>query len=184
MKNLVIYLNIIALLFALPLWADQPRSSDLHIWAENDNVYVLHSHKAIAWTVETSEIKIVTKATGEEVFSADTTPFTKLVSVENGRYFAGLSDLQAGSLSHGYNFALFTPDGEFLSKVFVSRDAGYCEKVRQSVSQYLGWFAREPRIKLVRSEGKVSKIIVQPYYHDSKPCELPIGVHIIHLEKE
>ncbi|SMF48843.1 hypothetical protein SAMN02745866_03195 [Alteromonadaceae bacterium Bs31] len=156
----------------------------MQIWAENEDVYVLHSHKAVAWTVEKSEIKIFTKNAGKEVFVTETTPFTKLVPVEDGKYFAGLSDLQAGSLPHGYNFALFTPEGRFIAKVFVSRETGYCEKVRQSVSQYLGWFSSKPRIELVRSEGKITKIVVQPYYHDSKPCELPVGEHLVHFENE
>ena len=184
MKNLFLNFSFALLAFPLWSWGDQPRSSELQIWAESEDVYVLHTHKAVAWTVERSELKIVTKGEGKEVFVTETTPFTKLVSVEGGKYFAGLSDLQAGSLPHGYNFALFTPEGRFVSKVFVSRETGYCEKVRQSVSQYLGWFSRKPRIELVRSEGEISKIIVQSYYGDSKACELPVGEHLVHFENE
>ena len=75
-------------------------------------------------------------------------------------------------------------EGEFISRVFVSRETGYCEKVRQTVSQYLGWFSRTPRMELVRSDGEISKVVVQPYYHGSKPCELPAGEHLVRFEYE
>ena len=176
---------LVALIFPNSLLADQPRSSNLSIWAENNNVLVLHEHKVRAWTISQSSIRIINKGDGSEVFQSETTPFTVLVPVEGGKYFAGLSDLQAGSLPHGYNFALFKPDGEFVSRVYVSKDTDYCEKVRQSVSQYLGWFSRVPDIHLERSQdGQISSIIVQAIYHDAAPCNLPIGDHLFVHEGE
>lgn len=178
----------IALLFTLLipniLWADQPRTSNVSIWAESDDVYVLHSHSVHAWSIDKSELKIISKKSGSEIFKAEITPFTALVAVEGGKYFAGLSDLQAGSLPHGYNFALFNPSGEFISRVYVSRDTEYCEKVRQSVSQYLGWFSKPPSISIESTgNGTITSITVQPLYHDTKPCKLPIGDHLVQREK-
>ena len=178
----------IALLFTLLtpniLWADQPRTSNMSIWTESDDVYVLHTHSVHAWTIHKSELRIISKKDGSEIFKAETTPFTAIVSVEGGKYFAGLSDLQAGSLPHGYNFALFKPNGEFISRVHVSKDTEHCEKVRQSVSQYLGWFSKPPSISIESSgNGTITSITVQPLYHDSKACKLPIGDHLVQREK-
>ena len=182
MNQSIIQLAYLFLFISMSSLADQPRFSRMNIWTENENVYVLHTHKAIAWTLKKSETRIVSKETGKVVFKANTSPFTIIIPVENGKYFAGLSDLQAGSLLHGYNFALFTPSGEFISKVYVSRETGYCEKVKQSVSQYLYWFSRMPDVKLEREHGKISKIVIESPFHDTKPCELPIGEHLVKLE--
>jgi len=164
---------------------DQPRQSTRQIWVENENVYVLHKHDVKAWTVNESEIRIINKETGEVVFSAGTTPFTMLVAVEGGKFFAGLSDLQAGSMPYGYNFALFTPEGKFISKVYVSQQSGYCEKVLQTVSQSVEWFRiTGPEINLERIDGEISGIVVSPYYYGTKPCELPVGEHLLELNNE
>ncbi len=177
-------ISILGMLISVFSQADQPRGSNLHIWSENDDVYVLHSHVTRAWTVENSDLRIIRKDDGKVIFNAKTTPFTKIVPVEGGAYFAGLSDLQAGSMPHGYNFALFDSMGNFISRVYVSRESGYCEKVRQSVSQSIGWFSRNPKIKLDRENGEITNIVVSPYYADSKPCYLPVGDHLIKLRSE
>ena len=104
---------------------------------------------------------------------------TQAVPVENGKYFAGLSDLFAGSIHHGYNFVLFTNTGEFISKAFVHRESGHCEKVSQSASQTLRWYSSFPEISLKRIDGQISQINVTPFYHNAKPCELSIGEHLI-----
>ncbi|MEX2962199.1 hypothetical protein [Microbulbifer sp. TYP-18] len=181
-KECIILLFFLSM--SIHLWADEPRSSNMNIWTENDDVYVLHTHSVTAWTIRKSELKVIDKKNGSEIFRAETTPFTKLVPVDGGKYFAGFSDLQAGSLPHGYNFALFTPDGEFISRVYVSKKTGHCDKVSQSVSQYLRWFSKSPNIKLAKDEnGSIKSIIVSPLYYESSPCKLPIGDQLVKLEK-
>jgi hypothetical protein len=178
-KNFKLFISACSILFSCCAAADQPRSSELSIWSENDDVYVLHSHLVHAWTTEKSMLKIVRKENGDILFESKTTPFTEIVPVEDGKYFAGLSDLQAGTLPHGYNFALFDIKGGFISRVYVSGESGYCEKVIQSVSQYIRWFSRNPKITLEKTDGKIAKIIVSPIYSNSKPCKIPIGDHLV-----
>ena len=177
MKNILVILVLLCL--SAESSADQPRSSSLQIWAENDDVYVLHSHDLHAWEVNLSEVRIIRKVDGEEVFRSETAPFTKLVPVKGGKYFAGLSDLQAGTMPAGYNFALFTPEGQFLSKVYVSRETAYCERVQQSVSQNLNWFSRNPEVTLKWIDEDLESILVKPYYWGDEDCELPLGEHLI-----
>ncbi len=84
--------------------ADQPSQSNLNIWTETDDLLVLHRHEARAWDVAESFVRVVDKQSGYVVSEFETTPFTAIVPIADGMYFAGLSYFQASSYPHGYNF--------------------------------------------------------------------------------
>ena len=177
MKHLALF--YIFILFASYVRADEPAVSNKNIWAENQDIYVLHSH-SVGGSVDYSFIKLVSKQTGHVVKQFETTPFMELISIEGGKYFVGLSDLLADSQQHGYNFALINSNGEFISRVFVSARSGHCEKVSQSVSQYVSWYSPNIIVSLVKKGDAVTSIKVNPYtYNDKrKPCVLPVGDHL------
>ena len=171
--------KLIVTLFVLTLTAnadaDQPSRSDLKIWAETDSLLVLHKHKARAWEVAESYVRVIDKQSGYVISEFDTTPFTTIVPIADGKYFAGLSYFQASSYPHGYNFAVFEPDGTFLIKAFVLHDTDYCEKVSQSVSQYVYWFDRyDPHVEAKLAGSQVVEVLVGDG-HFEKPCKFLPG---------
>ena len=155
--------------------ADQPSRSDLKIWAETDSLLVLHKHKARAWEVAESLVRIVEKQSGYVVSEFETTPFTTIVPIADGKYFAGLSYFQASSYAHGYNFAVFRPDGTFMIKAFVRHDTDYCEKVGQSVSQYVYWFDMyDPHVEAKLDGSEIVEVLVGDGQFE-KPCKFLPG---------
>ncbi len=172
-KKLVVALFVLA--FATYAKADQPSYSDLKIWAETDRLLVLHKHKASASQVAESFVRVVEKNSGYVVSEFETTPFTVIVPIADGRYFAGLSYFQASSYPHGYNFGVFAPDGTFLIKAFVLYGTDYCEKVSQSVSQYVYWFDRDNlHVEAKLNGNEIIEVLVGDGRFE-KPCRFVPG---------
>lgn len=171
--------KLIAALFVLALTeaanADQPSQSNLQIWAETDSLLVLHKHRASASHVAESFVRVIEKQSGYVLSEFDTTPFTEIVPIADGKYFAGLSYFQASSYPHGYNFAVFAPDGRFLIKAFVLHGTDYCEKVSQSVSQYVYWFDRyNPHVEAKLNGSEIIEVLVGDGRFE-KPCKFVPG---------
>ena len=172
-NRLLVALTVIALTGTAV--ADQPSHSALSIWAESDDLIALHKHKASSGEIRESFVRILEKNTGYVVSEFETTPFTALVSIADGRYFAGLSNFNSISRPHGYNFAVFAADGTFLIKAFVLRGSGHCERVSQSVSQYVRWFnGPEPHITVNFYGTEVTEVLVGDG-KNAEPCKFLPG---------
>ena len=155
--------------------ADQPSRSDRKIWAETDSLLVLHKHRALASQVAESFVRVIEKESGYVVSEFETTPFTAIVPIADGKYFAGLSYFQASSYPHGYNFAVFAPDGRFLIKAFVLHGTDYCQKVSQSVSQYVYWFNEDdPHVEAKLNGSEIVEVLVGDGRFE-KPCKFVTG---------
>lgn len=146
------------LLFSSPLFADQPSYSKKEIREENEDIILLHSHEVRAWDVKHSYVQIINKANGKRLKQIDTTPFKKIIAIKGTDYFIGLSDLLAGSMKHGYNFAIIDSRGNLLTTAFINKDSGHCKKVRQSVSQYIGWYSPNTDVKLVKDKERLMSL--------------------------
>lgn len=174
---------LILVLLPLSVLSDRPSNSHLRIWTESDSLFVLHKHRARAWDVSESITRIIDKQTGRVLKEFETTPFTALLSVEDGQYFAGLSYFQASSYPHGYNFALFSAQGEFIVKAFVLSESGHCKEPRQSVSQYVFWYdENDPNVRLRREDNEIVEILVDSYYANDEPCRFVPGDHSVKRE--
>ena len=178
------FVALIVFAVATSASADQPSHSNLSIWAESDEYIVLHQHKARAWEVTKSIVRVVDKQSGNVVSEFETTPFTSLIPIADGKYFAGLSYFQASSYPHGYNFAVFTADGSFLVKAFVLHDSGHCENANQSVSQYVHWFdSYDPHITVKYDRNEIVEILVGDG-HFEEPCKFAPGDYSLKIETE
>lgn len=176
---------LILVLLPLSVLSDRPSNSHLKIWTESDSLFVLHKHRARAGDVFESITRIIDKQTGYILTEIETTPFTALLPVEDGQYFAGLSYFQASSYPHGYNFALFSAQGKFIVKAFVLSGSGHCKKPNQSVSQYVHWYnENDPNVRLRREGNEIIEILVDSYYANDEPCRFVPGDHSVRLELE
>lgn len=146
--------------------ADQFRHSTMSVWTESETHRVLHHHDTQR---KHSELRIVRKHDGQELFRGESAPFTLLVPVQDGRYFAALSNHALHAFDYGYNFALFTPQGEQLSRAYVSTSTGYCGRVRSTVSMYVYWFTQTPDVRVVEVDGKPDHVLV------GRRCRFPMG---------
>jgi hypothetical protein len=163
-----IILALAGLIFCMQALADQYRPSIQAIWTMSDTHLVLHEHDT---SRRHTELRIVDRSTGKETYRGDSTTFTLLVPVDGGKYFAGLSDRMLQSLDYGYNFALFTPEGEYLSRAYVTTATGYCGRVRESVSMTVMWFEPAPEISLIYEDEVAVAVKV------GRRCSIPLGDH-------
>lgn len=167
------------------------RESSALLVAANKDTYVIHEHRIQFDTSEremakdaivaniNSTLRIFNKNDGKETFKKFIMPLTALTNIDGGEYFAGLSDLK--TLSHQYNFILFTQDGRFVAKALITPTSDHCRKVAHSVSNAIRWFDKEsPQVWLEIDNGHPVKAIVKnPYdtFPDGKmgECVIPIG---------
>lgn len=165
-------LLITVLIFSAQLAANQTQPRKVQTWAQNQEVYILHSHRVEGPQVIHSETTIISKDDGAEIFHETTAPFNIIIPVNNGSYFAGLSYFKTETISSEYNFALFTPDGRILSRVNVTPESGYCpDKYTQGDFYY--WYSNIPEITFLPDAEQPTHIIVKSPNSRAEACELP-----------
>lgn len=177
MKSVCKYL-VVFLLLATNANADQPRSSDLKVWEENDQIILLHTHSVRAWSIAHSEMRLLNKTDGKLISQFDSAPITQLFAIPESNLFVGISDLLAAAQKHGYNFILFDDAGRILSKVMIQPGSPYCKKVYASVSQSVEWFdSAYPNPTLMKEDGVVLGVRINGISFDDSVnyCELPLG---------
>jgi len=155
--------------------ADQTiRMSTRHLVAESATVIVTHDHDvkpvdkpgaaSDEYTLElNSTLRIVRKRDNAEIFKQAVMPLTALTSVDGGRYFAGLSSLQA--LSFAYNFLLISANGEIVTTALITPTSGHCRSVRWSTTNVIAWFDENvPDVQLSFVGDRVDTVTVgNPY---------------------
>ena len=155
--------------------------SKVSVSAENTNVVVTHEHSMrrkdngtgdvgdgkITLAVE-STLRFVSKTSEGADREFEVGPLTALVNIDDGPYFAGLSNLK--TLSHRYNFVLFDQHGTVLATALITADSGHCGRVSQSTTNRIGWYDEQhPEIRLVFGDdaAEVRKVVVaNPYDTD------------------
>lgn len=151
------------------------RLSTAHLVAESSTVVVTHDHD-IEPVDESSDVggrgirlsyrstlQIVRKSDNAELFKQPVMPLTALTSVNDGRYFAGLSNLR--TLSHKYNFLLITADGQIVTTALITPTSGHCQSVSWTSTNYIGWFdEKAPDVQLAFVGGRVDTVIVRNPY--------------------
>lgn len=162
------FVALAALVLSSQALADQYRPAAQSIWTMSETHLVLHEHDTAR---QHAELRIIERETGKETYRGESSTFTMLVPVEEGKYFAGLSNHKLHSRDYGYNFALFTPDGEILSRAYITTVTGYCGRVRESVSMGVYWFTDPPDISLIVEEGMPVAVKV------GRRCRIPFGDH-------
>lgn len=168
-------IKIIAfLIFLVPtkLIANQTHTSKVNTWAENSDVYILHSHRIEEFKVIHSETTIINKFNGTEILHEETAPFNILIPVSNGSYFAGLSYFKTEKISAEYNFALFSPDGRILSKANITVESGHCPEKYAGGHNY-SWYSYIPEITLLPDAEQPTHIIVTSPNSMTDACEIP-----------
>ena len=101
------------LVTSLAVEASDPISSDETLTLFMGNHLVTHYHSLKGFDVHSSRILFIDRESGEVLQNFVSAPFTSLVALEKG-YFVGLSYLYAGTRNSGYNFALFSPQGDII----------------------------------------------------------------------
>jgi len=151
------------------------RLSTAHLVAESSTVIVMHDHdvkqvekpRADAGSGivldYNSTLRIVRKSDNAEVFERAVMPLTALTSVDNGRYFAGLSNLQ--TLSFEYNFLLISASGQIVTTALITPTSGHCRSVSATTSNFIRWFDEEaPKVHLSFAGDQVDTVtVVNPY---------------------
>ena len=166
----------LVLTFAAAAYADRSlRLSTEHLVADSSSVIVTHNHDvkqikkpdAVAGSEIVldlnSTLRIVRKSDNTEIFKQDVMPLTALTSVDDGRYFAGLSSLQA--LSPQYNFLLISADGQIVTTALITPTSGHCRSVSWSTTNFIGWFdEKSPDVQLSFTDDQVSTVtVLNPY---------------------
>lgn len=151
------------------------RFSTAHLVAENSTVIVTHDHDvqqvkepgAVAGSEIrlnlNSTLRIVRKSDNAAILKLAVMPLTALTSVDNGRYFAGLSNLR--TLSFRYNFLLMSADGQIVTTALITPTSGHCGSVSSTTTNFIGWFDEKvPDVHLSFAGGQVAKAtVVNPY---------------------
>lgn len=151
------------------------RLSTAHLVAESSTVIVTHDHDvqqvkepgAVAGSGivldYNSTLRIVRKSDNAEIFKQAVMPLTTLTSVDDGRYFAGLSSLQ--TLSSQYNFLLISAGGRIVTTVLITPTSGHCRSVSWTTTNFIGWFdEKAPDVQLSFAGGQVDAVtVVNPY---------------------
>jgi hypothetical protein len=150
------------------------RLSTAHLVAESSTVIVMHDHDVkqgrepgaadgkIALDYN-STLRIVRKSDDAEIFERAVMPLTTLTSVDDGRYFAGLSNLQ--TLSFRYNFLLIRADGQIVTTALITPTSGHCRSVSATVTNFIRWFdEKAPAVRLSFAGDQLDAVIVvNPY---------------------
>lgn len=168
-KTMGTFVALAALVLSSQALADQYRPAAQSIWTMSETHLVLHEHDTAR---QHAELRIIERETGKETYRGESSTFTMLVPVEEGKYFAGLSNHKLHSRDYGYNFALFTPDGRILSRVNVTPESGYCpDKYTQGDFYY--WYSNIPEITFLPDAEQPTHIIVKSPNSRAEACELP-----------
>jgi len=151
------------------------RLSTAHLVAESPTVVVTHDHDVkqvkepgadaggrIALDY-TSTLRILRKSDNAEIFKQAVMPLTALTSVDDGRYFAGLSNLQ--TLSFQYNFLLISAGGQIVTTALITPTSGHCRSVSATTTNSLHWFDESaPAVHLSFAGDLVAAVtVVNPY---------------------
>jgi hypothetical protein len=151
------------------------RLSTAHLVAESSTVIVMHDHdvkqvkgpgtdagRRIALE-HNSTLRIVRKSDNAEIFRQAVMPLTALTSVDDGRYFAGLSNLQ--TLSFQYNFLLVSAAGQIVTAALITPTSGHCRAVSATTTNFLRWFDETaPTVQLSFTGDQVAEVtVVNPY---------------------
>ena len=149
--------------------------STAHLVVESSTVVVMHDHDikqvkkpdasasgGIALEYN-STLRIVRKSDDAEIFKQAVMPLTTLTSVDNGRYFAGLSNLQ--TLSSQYNFLLISAGGQIVTTALISPTSGHCRSVSAKKTNLIRWFdEKAPTVQLSFAGDQVDAVtVVNPY---------------------
>jgi hypothetical protein len=172
----ILQLGCIGLMFNISVAsADRSlRLSTAHLVAESSSVRVTHDHDvqqvkesgvpvdgAIRLNLN-STLRIVRKSDNAEIFNQAVPPLTALTSVNDGRYFAGLSNLQ--TLSAQYNFLLISADGKIVTTALITPSSGHCRSVSLTTTNFIRWFnEKAPDVRLSRVGRQVFVTIANPY---------------------
>lgn len=174
----ILKLGCIALALNLPAaYADRSlQLSTRHLVAESADVVVTHDHDvkrienppvtvaagAIVLDLN-STLRIVRKSDNAEIFKQEVMPLTALTSVEDGRYFVGLSSLQV--LSSQYNFLLISADGHIITTALITPASNHCRAVSFSTTNFIRWFdERTPDVQLSFVGDQVDTVtVLNPY---------------------
>lgn len=149
--------------------------SAAHLVAESSTVIVTHDHdvkqvKERSAAADggvvldySSTLRIVRKSDNTEIFRQTVMPLTALTSVDEGRYFAGLSNLQA--LSFQYNFLLISADGQIVTTALITPTSGHCRSVSATTTNFIRWFDdKAPKVQLSFAGDQVDTVTVaNPY---------------------
>jgi hypothetical protein len=159
-----------------PVYADRSLLlSSKHLVAESSTVMVTHDHdvKQIKTPAALGEgkivldlnstLRIVRKRDNVEIFKQAVMPLTALTSVDEGRYFAGLSSLQA--ISSQYNFLLISASGQIVTTALITANSGNCGSVRSTTTNFIGWFDEAaPDVRLSFAGDRVDSVtVLNPY---------------------
>lgn len=147
------------------------QDSRVAIWAEDEEVYVLHRHLASETGIEYSELQVITKQDGEEIARMTIAPLTRLVSVGHG-FFVGQSRLNPGKTGQEYNYLLINAEGGLVSKALVMPQSGHCSNLGPYQAQG-DWYDERAPLELIRVEGKALGITTSGNTWQSK-CFFPI----------
>lgn len=151
------------------------RLSTKHLVAEGSTVIATHDHdiKQIKTPAAldsgeivldmTSTLRIVRKRDNVEIFKQAVMPLTALTSVDEGRYFAGLSNLQV--LSSQYNFLLISASGRIVTTALITATSGHCRSVSSTTTNFIRWFDEEaPDVRLSFAGDRVDSVtVLNPY---------------------
>jgi hypothetical protein len=146
-----------------------------HLVAESSAVIVTHDHdvkqikkpdappeRGIVLDYRSS-LRIVRKSDSAEISKLPVMPLTALTSVDDGRYFAGLSSLQA--LSFKYNFILISADGRIVTTALITPTSGHCRSVSSTTTNFIRWFdGKAPRVQLSFVGDQVDTVTVRNPY--------------------
>lgn len=151
------------------------RMSTKHLVAESSAVIVTHDHDVkhikTPESLERGEfvlelnstLRIVRKSDDVEIFNQPVMPLTALTSVDGGRYFAGLSSLQA--LSFDYNFILISASGQIVTTSLITPTSRHCKSLGSTTSNYILWFDEStPDVQLSFAHDRIEAVTVSNPY--------------------
>jgi hypothetical protein len=167
------------------------RLSTMHLVTESPALIVTHDHDVTQVNVPgveargrifldlNSTLRMVRKDDNAEIFNQPVMPLTALTSVNDGRYFAGLSSLQ--TLSSDYNFILISEDGKIVATALITVTSGHCRSVSATTTNFIRWFnEKAPEVHISFEDGQVNKItVVNPYDRGTNGAP---GTCVIHVE--
>lgn len=149
--------------------------STARLVAESPTVVVMHDHdvkevkepdagaESKIVLAYNSTLRIVRKSDNAEILQQAVMPLATLTSVADGRYFAGLSNLQ--TLSSQYNFLLISASGQIVTTALVTPTSSHCRSVSATTTNFIRWFDEHaPTVQLSFAGDQVDAVtVVNPY---------------------
>lgn len=169
------------------------RLSTAHLVAEGPTVIVTHDHdvrpakesgavasRAIPLSYY-STLRVVRKSDNVEIFKQFVMPLTALTSVDEGRYFAGLSSLRV--LSHKYNFLLVSAEGQIVTTALITPTSDHCRSVSYTTTNSIRWFdEKTPDVQLSFAGDRIDTVtVLNPY---DRAADGSAGKCVIHVAEE